>query len=90
MGALLQRKLVDFIRFQADLLHELLPGAVVMHDFPGGGLTKHVSYADVAACWISWLSTTTLCGAARKNRCPPLRSPWLDRSGPAGQEFLDH
>ena len=43
-------KLVDFIRFQADLLHELLPGAVVMHDFPGGGLTKHVSYADVAAC----------------------------------------
>lgn len=43
-------KLVDFIRFQADLLHELLPDAVVMHDFPGGGLTKHVSYADVAAC----------------------------------------
>ncbi len=44
------KKLVRFIEFQAELLHKLLPGAVVMHDFPGGGLQKHVSYADVARC----------------------------------------
>lgn len=44
------KKLVHFIEFQAELLRKLLPGAVVMHDFPGGGLQKHVSYADAARC----------------------------------------
>ena len=63
-------KLVDFIRFQADLLHELLPDAVVMHDFPGGGLTKHVSYADVAACLDQVAFNNYPVWAARKNLCP--------------------
>ena len=40
----------SFASFQADLLREIIPGAVVIHDFPGGGLSKHVSYADLAAC----------------------------------------
>ena len=35
-------------RFQAELLHEIIPGAVVLHDFPGGGLGKHVDYSRVA------------------------------------------
>ncbi|MCM1149634.1 MAG: beta-galactosidase [Butyricicoccus sp.] len=42
------RSIVRFMDFQAKLIHEVDPEAVVMHDFPGGGLDKHVSYADVA------------------------------------------
>lgn len=38
----------SFAAFQADLIREIIPGAVVIHDFPGGGLGKHVDYADVA------------------------------------------
>ena len=38
----------DFAAFQAQLLHKIIPGAVVMHDFPGGGLGKHVDYSAVA------------------------------------------
>ena len=38
----------SFAAFQAKLLRDLIPGAVVMHDFPGGGLGKHVDYAAVA------------------------------------------
>ncbi len=41
--------IVDFIDFQARLIKEIAPDAVVMHDFPGGGLTKHVDYSKVAA-----------------------------------------
>ena len=37
-----------FAQFQCDLLREIMPGAVIIHDFPGGGLTKHVEYARVA------------------------------------------
>lgn len=44
------KKIVDFASFQAELLRRIIPGAVVTHDFPGGGLSKHVSYADTAAC----------------------------------------
>lgn len=40
--------IVKFINFQADLIRELTPDAVVMHDFPGGGLGKHVDYSAVA------------------------------------------
>lgn len=40
--------IVKFARFQAELLHEIIPGAVVLHDFPGGGLGKHVDYSRVA------------------------------------------
>ena len=38
----------DFAVFQAQLLRKIIPGAVVMHDFPGGGLGKHVDYSAVA------------------------------------------
>ncbi len=38
----------SFAAFQAKLLHEIIPNAVVMHDFPGGGLAKHVDYSAVA------------------------------------------
>ena len=37
-----------FARFQCDLLREILPEAVILHDFPGGGLSKHVDYSRVA------------------------------------------
>lgn len=40
--------LCRFIDFQARLLREIIPGAVVIHDFPGGGLDKHVDYARAA------------------------------------------
>ena len=37
-----------FAAFQAGLLREIIPGVVVIHDFPGGGLGKHVDYSAVA------------------------------------------
>ena len=40
--------IVKFAAFQANLLREIIPGAVVIHDFPGGGLGKHVDYSMVA------------------------------------------
>ena len=43
------KSIVDFIDFQAKLIKEIAPDAVVMHDFPGGGLGKHVDYSKVAA-----------------------------------------
>lgn len=42
------RSLERFIGFQARLVREADPNAVVIHDFPGGGLDKHVSYAGAA------------------------------------------
>lgn len=42
------KSIIDFMDFQAALIREIAPGAVVMHDFPGGGLAKHVDYAKVA------------------------------------------
>lgn len=42
------QSIVDFMEFQYNLVREIAPNAVIMHDFPGGGLDKHVSYADVA------------------------------------------
>lgn len=42
------KSIVDFMDFQAGLVRELDRSAVVIHDFPAGGLDKHVSYADVA------------------------------------------
>lgn len=41
--------IVQFMIFQKDIIKEIAPDAIVMHDFPGGGLTKHVDYAKVAA-----------------------------------------
>lgn len=42
------QSIVDFMAFQAKLIKEISPEAVVMHDFPGGGLGKHVDYSKVA------------------------------------------
>lgn len=42
------RSACRFIDFQVRLIRELDPGAVVIHDFPGGGLDKHVDYARAA------------------------------------------
>lgn len=42
------KAIVDFSDFQVRLLKEILPDSVVIHDFPGGGLTKHVDYAALA------------------------------------------
>lgn len=42
------KSIEDFMDFQARLIRQADPEAVIIHDFPGGGLDKHVSYADVA------------------------------------------
>jgi beta-galactosidase len=42
------KSIVDFMDFQAKLIKEVAPDANVMHDFPGGGLDKHVDYSEVA------------------------------------------
>lgn len=42
------QSIVNFIHFQYDLIKEIAPDANVMHDFPGGGLDKHVDYSRVA------------------------------------------
>ena len=42
--------IVRFAAFQSDLIREIIPGAVVMHDFPGGGLGKHVDYSALSKC----------------------------------------
>ncbi|MDE7418305.1 MAG: beta-galactosidase [Lachnospiraceae bacterium] len=42
------KSITDFMDFQSKLINEIAPDAVVMHDFPGGGLTKHVDYSKVA------------------------------------------
>lgn len=39
-----------FAAFQAQLLREIIPGVTVIHDFPGGGLQKHVDYSAVSKC----------------------------------------
>ncbi len=41
--------IVNFMAFQTKLIKEIAPDAVVMHDFSGGGLKKHVDYSKVAA-----------------------------------------
>ena len=42
------KSIVDFANFQIRLIREIVPGAVILHDFPGGGLDKHVDYSEVA------------------------------------------
>lgn len=44
------KSIVNFIDFQAKLIKEISPNAVVMHDFSGGGLSKHVDFSKVAKC----------------------------------------
>ena len=33
---------------QVDIIREIIPDAVIIHDFPGGGLDKHVDYSKLA------------------------------------------
>lgn len=37
--------IVRFAAFQIQLLKEIIPNATIIHDFPGGGLGKHVDYS---------------------------------------------
>lgn len=43
------RSVEDFVDFQVRLIKEIKPDAMVIHDFPGGGLDKHCDYAKLAA-----------------------------------------
>lgn len=43
-----KKSVTDFAAFQVDLIKNIKPDAVVVHDFPGGGLDKHCDYSDVA------------------------------------------
>lgn len=43
------KSIEKFANFQMDLIRKALPNAVLIHDFPGGGLAKHVDYSRVAA-----------------------------------------
>ncbi|MCI8478813.1 MAG: beta-galactosidase [Oscillospiraceae bacterium] len=38
----------EFIAFQVNLIKSIAPQAVVIHDFPGGGLEKHVDFSRAA------------------------------------------
>lgn len=40
--------IVRFADFQSNLLKEIVPNVVIIHDFPGGGLGKHVDYSVVS------------------------------------------
>lgn len=42
------KSIIDFMYFQADLVREIVGDKVIIHDFPGGGLGKHVDYSKVA------------------------------------------
>lgn len=42
------QSIVRFAAFQAKLLREIIPNVTVIHDFPGGGLGKHVDYSAVS------------------------------------------
>ena len=42
------QSIVDFSEFQVKLIKEIIPHATVIHDFPGGGLSKHVEYSQIA------------------------------------------
>lgn len=39
---------LHFARMQYDAIKEVIPGAVIFHDFPGGALQKHYDYSSVA------------------------------------------
>lgn len=42
-------KIRAFAEEQCDILRRIIPNACIIHDFPGGGLTKSVDYAAVSA-----------------------------------------
>lgn len=39
----------SFAKMQGDIIKSIIPHAVIMHDFPGGGLGKHVDYSKVSS-----------------------------------------
>lgn len=39
----------SFAKMQGDIIKAIIHHAVIMHDFPGGGLGKHVDYSKVAS-----------------------------------------
>lgn len=43
-----KKSITNFTDFQVKLIREIAPNVPVMHDFPGGGLTKHTDYSEVA------------------------------------------
>lgn len=42
------KSIVNYADFQVKLLKEICGDVTVIHDFPGGGLEKHMDYSDVA------------------------------------------
>ena len=40
--------IVKYSDMQVDIIREIIPDAVIIHDFPGGGLDKHVDYSKLA------------------------------------------
>lgn len=42
------KNIVDFAKMQNEIIKSIIPDAVVMHDFPGGGLDKSVDYSEVS------------------------------------------
>lgn len=42
------KSIIKFTDFQTRLIRSIIPDAQIMHDFPGGGLEKHVDYSEVA------------------------------------------
>ena len=67
--------IVRFAHFQASLLREILPHAVVIHDFPGGGLGKHADYSAVSRCLDVAAYNNYPVWGGQKEPLPPTRSP---------------
>jgi len=42
------KSIEDFAKMQYELIKSIIPSVTVIHDFPGGGLSKHVDYSKVA------------------------------------------
>lgn len=42
------KNIEDFLKIQADIIRSVIPDAVILHDFPGGGLDKSVDYSKLA------------------------------------------
>lgn len=42
------KSIVEFMEFQYRIIREEAPEAIIIHDFPSGGLDKHVDYSKVA------------------------------------------
>lgn len=40
--------IVNFAKFQVELIKEIIPNSVVIHDFSGGGLQKHYDFSEVS------------------------------------------